>query len=58
MAKKYKVVTINGVKLAVAILKDTNRPLVPSPVRSHTGKKDYYRPYEKIQVRKEINDVY
>ncbi len=51
---KYKVVTINGVRMAVALRREQGRPAVPSPVRCYSGGKEYSRPREKEFMRKTL----
>ena len=57
MAKKYKVEIINGIRMAVAIEKNPNRPKVPSPVRCHSGRKDYNRQQVRLETRKILNEM-
>ena len=41
--KKYKVVKVEGTKVAVELKKDHERPVVPPPVVTHKSDDDYDR---------------
>lgn len=41
--KKYKIVKVNGTKVAIRIRKDHERPAYPRPVVTHRSESDYDR---------------
>ena len=55
MSKKHVIKTIEGVKVAVPIVKDHNRTLMPPPTSVHKSQKDYDRQKAKKDLRKIMN---
>ena len=59
MAKKYKIKKVLGVKVAVKLEKDKNRPEYPKPSIGHQDLKKYDRKRakeEERKLRRESND--
>ena len=51
MAKKFKVIKVNGVKVAVKLKKDAQRPAYPAPSEAHKSNRDYDRQKLKKETR-------
>ena len=51
MVKKYKVMKVQGVKMAVELKKDSLRPVYPAPAVAHKSSRDYDRKKVKKETR-------
>ncbi len=56
MAKKYKIVKVRGVKVAVALKKDHDRPQYPAPSEVHKSTRDYDRKKVKRETRELLKE--
>ena len=57
MAKKYKVMKIRGVRMAVELKKDQVRPLYPAPAIVHKSSRDYDRQKVKKETREILREL-
>ena len=56
MAKKYKIVKVRGVKVAVALKKDHDRLQYPAPSEVHKSIRDYDRKKVKKETRELLKE--